>query len=220
MLRFPDGMCYVGLSIDVDNRLRCHKSGRSGKCRRLKEWMDAYGWDAVTVTLLEEAWGCELCSRERYWIAKMQTRWPKGLNMTSGGEWPDPQAVCDSWKNPEVRANHRAGRKRAWADPGKRANIMAGRSASPKVQAAKDAKKQNSAEANAKRTTTWESQRERRLSGLTGKAREQKLARLNRDRERQRRYAAAKRGVPDPRASAQASSSTSVPGDYETDSEE
>lgn len=211
MLTFPDGMRYIGMSVDLEGRMRAHRGG-STKCKKLCEWTAEYGWDAVVQNVLARPRVEELCAQERWHIAHHGTRWPQGLNMTDGGEWPDPEAVRLSWQDEEVRERHHQGRVRAWADPTKRENIMAGREASPKVQAAKEAKLQNGPEANAKRTVTWESQREGRLAGLTGKARQQKEARMNRDRERHRRKVAAKKSAPGPPASAQANEKASANG--------
>lgn len=218
MLSFPDGMRYVGLAKSLGSRMEGHKTVR--KETRLQEWKDEYGWDAVTITVLERPPVDWLAVRERVQIRKQGTRWPKGLNMTSGGEVPDAEAVRASWRNPQVRARHVQARKDAWANPLKRANILKGRKRSAKVEAAKRAGRANAPEANAKRTVTWEAKREARLAGLTGKEREQRLARLNRDREKKRRSVAAKRNAPDPPASsAKTGARASEASGYETGSD-
>ena len=194
-----------------------HKTER--KDTKLQEWKDEYGWDAVKITVLERPPLDWLGMRERVQIRKQGTRWPKGLNMTAGGEVPDAEAVRASWLNPRVRERHVQARKDAWANPVKRANILKGRARSAKVATAKRAKRQNAPEANAKRTVTWEAKREARLAGLTGKEREQRLARLDRDRERHRRKVAAKNAPGPPASSAKTGARASDACGYETGSE-
>lgn len=190
MLTFPDGVQYVGQAVDFERRMRSHGSGH-GHSRKVQEWVARYGWANVTKEVLIE---CEnMNSAEIDAIAERGTLWPNGLNLCNGGEAPDGEYVRETWKDPEIRERHIKGRKRAWADPTKRANIMAGRAASEKVARAKQENKQNGDEANARRTETWEAKREARLEGLTGKAREQRLATMNRDRENKRAKAAEKR---------------------------
>tara|TARA_Y100000389_G_scaffold200868_1_gene242260 strand:+ start:188 stop:838 length:651 start_codon:yes stop_codon:yes gene_type:complete len=196
MLTFPDMMQYVGQTINFAKRMDNHEHG--GKCPKVQQWKAKYGWKSVRIKVLNFAKHEDLNNLERVCISAHKTLWPLGLNMTEGGDGIDPEVVRRSWTDPTVRARHTAGRKAAWADPQKRANIMAGRAASVRVAAANAANAQNSEAANTKRSATWEIKREARLAGLTGKAREQKLARLNRQRENHRRKAAAKRtqGLP------------------------
>ena len=144
---------------------------------------------------------CMRKDKEKELIAKYDTMAPRGYNCTAGGE-SNPMdteqgrlAVKQSWKRDDVRQRHSDALKKAWQDETKRANIIAGRSTSTKVAYAKMQCNQNSAEANAKRRATWESTRDQRLVGLSGKARVQKLARLKRDRERQARKRAAAKGI-------------------------
>ena len=190
-LTFPDCMQYIGQTVNFNKRMDNHRHG--GKCPKLQQWKRKFGWNSVSIDVLLVADAKDLNYLEQEQIAKHKTVWPNGLNMTEGGDGVDPDVVRRSWRDPEIRAKHTAGRRKAWADPQKRANIMAGRAASERVAAAIVANAQNSASANSKRTSTWEKQREKRLAGLTGKARQQKLARMNRDRERQRKRAEAKR---------------------------
>tara|TARA_B110001452_G_scaffold209549_1_gene179865 strand:- start:557 stop:1090 length:534 start_codon:yes stop_codon:yes gene_type:complete len=176
-----------------------------------------FGWASVRVDVLERPPHSQMNEREIQLIAEHGTKWPNGLNVTSGGDGIDPEVVRESWRDPVVRQRHVQGRKRAWQNPKKRANIIAGRNASARVAKAKAEKKQNAPEANAKRTVTWEAQREKRLAGLTGKARAQKLARMNRDRERHRKKVAARTQGP-PASSANKASSSN--GQYESSEED
>lgn len=61
------------------------------------------------------------------------------------------------------------GTRKAWSESTKRANILADRQGSEKVACAKVEKKQNSSEANVKRSATWESTREYVLLGFLAK---------------------------------------------------
>ena len=191
MQTWPDGMRYVGQAFDMGTRMRSHRWSK--KCPKVAEWAKRYGWDSVRWDVLLWCSKEDLDFFEQKMIAGWNTQWPNGLNRTAGGNTPDPETVKESWRDPGVREKHVAGRKRAWADPVKRANIMNGRAASAKVAAAKDAQHQNTPAANAKRTATWEAKRETRLERLSGKARVQRIARMDRDRERARRKAEAKR---------------------------
>lgn len=145
-------------------------------------------------------------------IAGWDTQWPNGLNKTKGGDVPDSDCVRASWRDSEVRERHRAGRVAAWGDPRKRANILAGRAKSAKFALKLGAKNGNTPEANAKRSASWEAKREARLEGLSPNARRQKLARMDRDRARQRRKVEARKQLTQgpPASSASEDGSSSV----------
>lgn len=186
-LTFPDGMQYVGQTVNLECRMRSHANGN--KCPKVQEWKARFGWDSVRIEVLEMVSHSLLNEREIHLIRECGTLWPMGLNKSRGGDGIDPLAVRESWRDPLVREKHSEARRLAWADPEKRANIMQGRGASAKVARAKQDQKQNAPEANAKRTSTWETKRAARLKGLVGKEHAQRLARLNRDRARKRRQA-------------------------------
>ena len=191
----PSGKAYVGQTRrELKRRMHGHKS----MCGRRKDslWGKAvrkYGWNAMTIEVLWRGANDELDGKEREMITLHGTLAPAGYNSTPGGDANpmDGQAGRDavkaSWARDDVRAKHTKACQQAWADDDKRSNIMRARAENSKVAMAKVANKQNSREANAKRTQTWEAKREERLAGLVGKARAQKLARLNRDRERHRK---------------------------------
>ena len=154
------------------------------------------------MTILWEGPVADLDSKEIQLIQEHGTLRPNGYNILPGGKLMQGELgkkICsdlvrESWKRDDVQKRHSEARKAAWADETKRANIMNGRRSSSRVEAARIANKQASAEANAKRSATWESKRAERLRGLTGKKLKQRMARLNRDRERHRRKVRAKRG--------------------------
>ena len=151
-----------------------------------------YGWDAADVKILKTVSNEDLNSSEVECIAEHNTLWPNGLNMCNGGDAPDGEYVRESWKDAEIRQRHHEGRKRAWADEQKRANIVNGRKDSVKFKEAAK-RTNNDPKVLAKRSATWESKREERLKGLVGKEREQKLAEMNKWREKARVRAAKKR---------------------------
>lgn len=217
MLTFPDRMQYIGQAVDIKRRWSSHKSGH-GHSWKVQEWVKKFGWNDVHKEVLVQCRPEEMNALEIDAIAEHNTLWPNGLNILPGGEAPSSEYVKQSWTDPEVRKRHTEGRVRAWADPEKRARIMAGREASEKVQAAKIAKKQNSAEANAKRTETWEAKREARLEGLTPEQRAKRIARMDRQRDLQRAIAAAKRLTSSrsrPSCEQQEEDESMVPSDYE-----
>ena len=206
MLTFPDGMRYVGQTVDLEKRMESHRNGN--KCPKVQAWKAMFGWGSVRVTVLERVPHDLMNEREIKLIRHHRTLWPKGLNRTPGGDGIPPDVVRESWRDPAVRKRHKEGRIAAWADARKRANIMGGRAGSAKVAKAKAEKKQNAPEANAKRSATWENKRDARLDGLVGKKRMQRLARLNRDRERHRRAVAKRTQVPPASATAVAHART------------
>lgn len=196
----PSGKAYIGQTQrEIRKRMERHRDMKWGNCKLLKRAIAKYGWDSMSLTVLWTGPPKELNSKEIELIAAHGTLAPNGYNSTAGGD-ANPmsssagrQSIKDSWERPETRKKHTEGRKQAWKDPVKRANIMEGRAKSSKVAAAKIANKQNSAEANAKRTATREAKRDARLQGLTEKERKKRLARLNWERERARKKAEAKR---------------------------
>lgn len=199
IVNMRNNKAYIGQTRrSVRERMTRHKDMKWGRCTLVKKAIKKHGWEAFDVRVLWQGANELLDAKEVEFIAAYGTLAPRGYNATAGGD-ANPmsseagrQSVKDSWADPTVRQKHVDGRKAAWVDPTKRGNIMAGRAASNLVAQAKALAKQCGAEANAKRTATWEARREKRLAGLTGKAREQKLARMNRDRERHRKKVAAR----------------------------
>ena len=194
MFTSPSGKRYIGeTKRKLSQRLNRHKDIERSHCRLFVRAIKKHGWDSMDVAVLWRDPPSERRAKEAEFIAKYDTMAPNGYNCTPGGD-SNPMdghvgrvAVKESWQRSEVKQRHKEGRQRAWSDPIKRSNIMQGRAESIKVVRAKQQMKWNTAEANAKRSATWESTREQRLYGLEGKARVQKLARLKRDRERKAR---------------------------------
>jgi len=194
MLEFPDTMKYVGKSEDFEVRMRAHEK-QEGKCPKLREWKERWGWDNVTICkLMVDVPSVQLNAAEIACIAKHNTQWPNGLNMTAGGEG-DPEATRLSWKDPDVRAKRVAGLSAAWKDPKKRERLLDG--ARERAEAA--SKIGQTPEANKKRSATWEAKREAYLATLSPydaavarekmrKNREGALERKERKRQRARHH--------------------------------
>ena len=121
LLTFPDGMKYVGQTVNFDDRMRNHGSGH-GHCRKVQEWTHKYGWGNVVKQQLFEC--VDMNNAEINTITEYGTIWPNGLNLVRGGEAPDgkygkdvysihvePQCLC---RRPFTHA-HRA---KQWATHG------------------------------------------------------------------------------------------------------
>ena len=84
-LTFPDGMKYIGKSVEVGRRMREHsRASRPG--RKAKEWIERYGWDRVKQEVVTTAPNEQLNDEERRVIRDEKTLWPCGLNLTPGGD--------------------------------------------------------------------------------------------------------------------------------------
>ena len=93
-LEFPNGMRYVGKTSNLGNRLRLYvrnvESGEGGKvCDALME----FGFSEVVLSVLASVSGMskddtELCLSilEIKYIREMDCVWPKGYNVSFGGE--------------------------------------------------------------------------------------------------------------------------------------
>ena len=81
-------MCYVGQSVDYKTRFRKHKEEAKRKNYTYKsplyDSMNEFGTDKFYVEILEH--DVENSNeREIYWIEKLNTLWPNGYNLISGG---------------------------------------------------------------------------------------------------------------------------------------
>lgn len=93
-LEFPSGMKYVGKTHNLGDRIRIYlrnvDEGTGGKvCDAIRE----FGWDSVTFSVLASVGGmskddAELCLSilEIKYIREMDCVWPKGYNVSFGGE--------------------------------------------------------------------------------------------------------------------------------------
>lgn len=87
IINLLNGKKYVGqtrqnLSARISNhRLSKIKSGIDGAIQE-------YGWENFKVEVLEKCPIEKLDEREIYWIAKLNTKFPNGYNLTDGGKGP------------------------------------------------------------------------------------------------------------------------------------
>lgn len=80
-----NGKCYVGQSVDIDNRWKGHKKLHSKNSTYLYNSLKKYSADGFDWVVLEECPKEQLNSRESHWIEKLNTMSPNGYNLTSGG---------------------------------------------------------------------------------------------------------------------------------------
>ena len=90
-----NGMMYVGATTRYETRLWEHRS-LNGGCPALTEAIEAHGWNAFAVKVVETLPETELETAERFWIDFLNTQAPNGYNLTPGGD-VNPQHV------PEIR---------------------------------------------------------------------------------------------------------------------
>ena len=102
MLSFPDGMHYIGKTIDFHRRMQSYKRCE-GTHRYVLTWIRRYGWCNVQKRKLWEGDNEQLNEEEIRLIALKGTQWPEGLNATIGGEG-DPEATRKQWQDPVGRA--------------------------------------------------------------------------------------------------------------------
>ena len=63
----PDGQVYIGASVNIEARLRQHKSTKGKAHSKLRASFLNYGWDGHTPRVLETCSQEQLLERERYW---------------------------------------------------------------------------------------------------------------------------------------------------------
>lgn len=86
-LTFPDGKSYIGMTTHtIEWRLKRHEEWARKRDGKLQEAIRKYGMDAVHVEILAEVPREELAVSEMQAIAKHNTVWPHGLNMSDGGD--------------------------------------------------------------------------------------------------------------------------------------
>lgn len=81
----PDGKYYVGQTENYSRRIRDHQKAAGG-CPRFHEAIHMHGWDAIPLRIIAEMHVQEEADRlEILNIAKYNSLWPDGYNMTLGG---------------------------------------------------------------------------------------------------------------------------------------
>ena len=84
----PSGKRYIGQTkYSMEKRFGCHKSEDTATkgCKALGRAAMKYGWDKMTLTLIEKCPLEKLNEREIYWIAHYNTFLGDGYNLTAGG---------------------------------------------------------------------------------------------------------------------------------------
>jgi group I intron endonuclease len=80
-----NGKVYVGQSKNILTRKKQHERGDTNNSRRFHNAMNKYGADGFVFTVLEYCDVELLDKRENYWIQKLNSLYPIGYNLTSGG---------------------------------------------------------------------------------------------------------------------------------------
>ena len=80
-----NGKIYVGQSKDVLTRKKQHERGDTNNSRRFHNAMLKYGPDGFEFQVLEYCDRENLDKREAFWIESLQSIYPLGYNLTSGG---------------------------------------------------------------------------------------------------------------------------------------
>jgi group I intron endonuclease len=80
-----NGKIYIGQSKDVQTRKRQHERGDTTNSRRFHNAMVKYGPEYFEFQVLEYCEQAELDERESFWIEKLQSLYPSGYNLTTGG---------------------------------------------------------------------------------------------------------------------------------------
>lgn len=80
-----NGKVYVGQSKNVLTRKKQHERGDTNNSRRFHNAMKKYGASAFEFTVLEYCSNESLNAREVHWLNKLNSLYPNGYNLTSGG---------------------------------------------------------------------------------------------------------------------------------------
>ena len=97
---------YIGITDDFKRRFAVHwndaKEGNTVLCRTIRK----YGKDSFIISKIDRAktWD-EACEKEKYYIKLFNTRVPKGMNMTAGGEGINGLVHSEKTKV-QMRASH------------------------------------------------------------------------------------------------------------------
>lgn len=80
-----NGKVYVGQSKNVITRKTQHERGDTSNSRRFHNAMQKYGADGFDWTVLEYCETEKLNERESHWVNELDSLYPNGYNLTSGG---------------------------------------------------------------------------------------------------------------------------------------
>ena len=79
----PTGMTYVGATTDLHRRVGQHRRRKQSQ-KNVSESFLKHGYDAHSIEIIEECDASVLRKREEYWIVKLNTRQPNGMNISEG----------------------------------------------------------------------------------------------------------------------------------------
>lgn len=93
------GESYVGASINIQKRYNAHKNryGHNSKCREhsyFHDKLEEYGFSNFDFEVLEECNKEQLTEKEQFYIKKFDTVFPRGYNVSIGGNAPCPQKLA------------------------------------------------------------------------------------------------------------------------------
>jgi len=80
-----NGKVYVGQSKKVLTRKKQHERGDTNNSRRFHNAMNKHGADGFEFQVLEYCSSDQMDEREVYWINQLNSLYPSGYNLTSGG---------------------------------------------------------------------------------------------------------------------------------------
>ena len=82
LTNLKNGKIYVGQTVQFKKRMNHH---RHSKQPGVDAAIRKYGWENFSVEILEECPEEMLDEREIFWIAELNSMFPNGYNLTSGG---------------------------------------------------------------------------------------------------------------------------------------
>ena len=80
-----NGKVYVGCSKDINKRMAVHRYASKKQAGLFYQDIRDYGGENFEVKILEECLIIDRHNREKYWIKKMNSKYPNGYNLTDGG---------------------------------------------------------------------------------------------------------------------------------------